>query len=301
MEGGAEHQFQNHNPALVALPLPVRPMPQMQAQSSLAAQMPHANLTLGNAEANSMHVSQMSMGAGAPIDNENGEPDGGETGAGNHMQQVPRSNTLTLSYQGELYLFEGVPPEKVQAVLLLLGNRDGNMANPAAQNAAAVLAAQGVPSTIPLLGLGQAGLQGSKLDGTGVVQGRATLTQRQASLNRFREKRKDRCYDKKIRYTVRKEVANRMHRNKGQFASAGDNGLNGSMDPSDPRRELACVHCGTTEDKTPMMRRGPAGPRTLCNACGLMWSNKGVMRDMGNKSMQHREVNLQEATAIDGQ
>lgn len=22
------------------------------------------------------------------------------------------------------------------------------------------------------------------------------------------------------------------------------------------------------------MRRGPAGPRTLCNACGLMWANK---------------------------
>eukprot|EP00958_Prasinococcus_capsulatus_P017790 scaffold2043_cov375-Prasinococcus_capsulatus_cf.AAC.4 len=68
--------------------------------------------------------------------------------------------------------------------------------------------------------------------------------------------------------------------------------------PRSPTGELACVHCGTTEDKTPMMRRGPAGPRTLCNACGLMWSNKGVMRDMGNKSMQHREVNLQEATAI---
>lgn len=23
-----------------------------------------------------------------------------------------------------------------------------------------------------------------------------------------------------------------------------------------------------------MMRRGPDGPRTLCNACGLFWSNK---------------------------
>ncbi|GKU97903.1 hypothetical protein SLEP1_g10980 [Rubroshorea leprosula] len=23
-----------------------------------------------------------------------------------------------------------------------------------------------------------------------------------------------------------------------------------------------------------MMRRGPAGPRTLCNACGLTWANK---------------------------
>uniref|UniRef100_A0A0A9DWA9 GATA-type domain-containing protein n=1 Tax=Arundo donax TaxID=35708 RepID=A0A0A9DWA9_ARUDO len=29
---------------------------------------------------------------------------------------------------------------------------------------------------------------------------------------------------------------------------------------------------------TPAMRRGPAGPRTLCNACGLMWANKGTLR-----------------------
>lgn len=25
------------------------------------------------------------------------------------------------------------------------------------------------------------------------------------------------------------------------------------------------------------MRRGPNGPRTLCNACGLMWANKVIM------------------------
>lgn len=28
------------------------------------------------------------------------------------------------------------------------------------------------------------------------------------------------------------------------------------------------------------MRRGPSGPRTLCNACGLMWANKGMFRDI---------------------
>ncbi len=38
--------------------------------------------------------------------------------------------------------------------------------------------------------------------------------------------------------------------------------------------ECRCVHCGIGERLTPMMRRGPAGPRTLCNACGLMWANK---------------------------
>ena len=35
-----------------------------------------------------------------------------------------------------------------------------------------------------------------------------------------------------------------------------------------------CQHCGVGENNTPAMRRGPAGPRTLCNACGLMWANK---------------------------
>ena len=36
---------------------------------------------------------------------------------------------------------------------------------------------------------------------------RCSMPQRLASLVRFREKRKERNFDKKIRYTVRKEVA----------------------------------------------------------------------------------------------
>lgn len=39
---------------------------------------------------------------------------------------------------------------------------------------------------------------------------RSSQPQRAASLNRFREKRKERCFEKKIRYTVRKEVALRL-------------------------------------------------------------------------------------------
>lgn len=30
-----------------------------------------------------------------------------------------------------------------------------------------------------------------------------------------------------------------------------------------------CTHCGTT--KTPQWREGPAGPKTLCNACGIRY------------------------------
>lgn len=38
-----------------------------------------------------------------------------------------------------------------------------------------------------------------------------------------------------------------------------------------------CRHCGISSKSTPMMRRGPDGPRTLCNACGLKWANKVIM------------------------
>jgi hypothetical protein len=41
--------------------------------------------------------------------------------------------------------------------------------------------------------------------------GRSIQPQRAASLSRFREKRKERCFDKKIRYSVRKEVALRYY------------------------------------------------------------------------------------------
>ena len=41
--------------------------------------------------------------------------------------------------------------------------------------------------------------------------GRSIQPQRAASLSRFREKRKERCFDKKIRYNVRKEVALRYY------------------------------------------------------------------------------------------
>lgn len=96
------------------------------------------------------------------------------------------ANQLTLSYQGEVYLFDSVPPEKVQAVLLLLGGRE-------------------LP---PGLGFPHMAAQYQKNLMMEFPQ-RLTMPQRMASLSRFREKRKERNFDKKIRYTVRKEVAQR--------------------------------------------------------------------------------------------
>ncbi|KAI6672098.1 hypothetical protein NL676_006983 [Syzygium grande] len=113
--------------------------------------------------------------------------------------------------------------------------------------------------------------------------------QRLASLIRFCEKRKERNFDKKIHYAVRKEVALRMQRIKGQFSSSKSNNdesslavttweSNQSWEPESngsQHQKILCHHCGISEKSTPMMRRGPEGPRTLCNACGLMWANKG--------------------------
>ncbi|URD86053.1 gata transcription factor [Musa troglodytarum] len=144
-------------------------------------------------------------------------------------------NQLTLSFQGEVFVFDSVSPEKV----------------------------------------------------------RMNVPHRVASLMRFREKRKERNFEKKIRYTVRKEVALRMQRNRGQFTSSksktedstgGATTSDANQNWGSPENKIpaasACHHCGINAKSTPMMRRGPDGPRTLCNACGLVWANKGIMRDL---------------------
>ncbi|KAK9270356.1 hypothetical protein L1049_025935 [Liquidambar formosana] len=188
----------------------------------------------------------------------------------NHAGVVVASRTseLTLSFEGEVYVFPAVTPEKVQAVLLLLGGRD-------------------IPTGVPTMEVPFD--QNNR--GAGDNPKRSNLSRRIASLVRFREKRKERCFDKKIRYTVRKEVAQRMHRKNGQFASVKersggsnwDSTQSGHQGDGNPRAVTVvrrCQHCGVSENSTPAMRRGPAGPRTLCNACGLMWANKGTLRDL---------------------
>ncbi|BBN20483.1 jasmonate ZIM domain-containing protein [Marchantia polymorpha subsp. ruderalis] len=126
--------------------------------------------------------------------------DGAHPGDAPNQLAVRNQGTtqLTLSYQGEVYVFDTVPPEKVQAVLLLLGGRE-------------------IPP-----GMSGVNVSGHHHTNKGVSElpARMNMPQRLASLTRFREKRKERCYDKKIRYTVRKEVAQRMQRKKGQFASS---------------------------------------------------------------------------------
>ncbi|XP_051114403.1 GATA transcription factor 24-like [Andrographis paniculata] len=198
-----------------------------------------------------------------------GNQSGNDGGMGSHGI-IEANRQLTLSFQNQVYVFESVSPDKVQAVLLLLGGREV----PLNTSPIAASASNNRELSSP-----------RKLD----------VPQRLASLIRFREKKKERNFDKKIRYIVRKEVAHRMQRNKGQFTSSKPNCTNDSASVGtswdsnqslggdgigSPVPEIFCRHCGISVRATPMMRRGPEGPRTLCNACGLMWANKGTLRDL---------------------
>uniref|UniRef100_A0ACD6A7T7 Uncharacterized protein n=1 Tax=Avena sativa TaxID=4498 RepID=A0ACD6A7T7_AVESA len=220
----------------------------------------------GNGEALPMDAeaaAAAAAAAGAPLD-----PHGVMGSATVHPTST---NQLTLSFQGEVYVFDSVSPDKVQAVLLLLGGRELN----------------------PGIGGASSSTPYSK---------RLNYPHRVASLMRFREKRKERNFDKKIRYTVRKEVALRMQRKRGQFTSSKprpdetselatpDGTPNWASLEGRPPSSAECHHCGINAKSTPMMRRGPDGPRTLCNACGLMWANKGMLRDLAKSSPSPLQV-----------
>uniref|UniRef100_A0ACD5X637 Uncharacterized protein n=1 Tax=Avena sativa TaxID=4498 RepID=A0ACD5X637_AVESA len=183
-------------------------------------------------------------------------------------------NQLTLLFQGEVYVFESITPDKVQAVLSLLGTGELPPG----------LASMVVPS------------QQEDRGYEDLLQRTDIPAKRVASLIRFREKRKGRNFDKKIRYAVRKEVALRMQRRKGQFAGRANLEGESPSPGCDPTsqglgqdflsQESKCQNCGTSEKMTPAMRRGPAGPRTLCNACGLMWANKGTLRSCSKAKVE---------------
>ncbi|KAK1432242.1 hypothetical protein QVD17_09137 [Tagetes erecta] len=186
------------------------------------------------------------------------------------MPRGDAGDQLTLSYCGQVYVFDNVSTDKVQKVFLLLGGCE--------------------------FPVGQQGVDlANQTQRDFEYSVRCNDPRRVASLNRFRQKRKERCFEKKIRYNVRQEVAKRMNRNKGQFVTYQNSKESapwniGEADGAGQDENLViatCVHCGTLSTDTPMMRRGPAGPRTLCNACGLFWANRGTMRDLSKKSNDH--------------
>ncbi|KAL0074641.1 GATA-type zinc finger transcription factor [Phycomyces blakesleeanus] len=49
---------------------------------------------------------------------------------------------------------------------------------------------------------------------------------------------------------------------------------------------LQCHSCNSTQ--SPEWRKGPMGPRTLCNACGLIWAKLSRRQPMGPNKTQDR-------------
>ncbi|XP_047938005.1 GATA transcription factor 19-like isoform X2 [Salvia hispanica] len=188
------------------------------------------------------------------------------------LPPTARTSELTISFQGQLYVFPAVTPEKVEAVLLLLGGREMPTS---------------IPSSELLLQINDKGVDDDL--------SQPTVSRRIASLLRFREKRKERCFDKKMRYSCRKEVAQRKMVNllllricPKYLMIIGIPATALNQYQCDVHR---CQHCGVWETSTPAMRRGPEGPRTLCNACGLMWANKGTLRDLAKEGEHVFEQN----------
>lgn len=176
------------------------------------------------------------------------------------LDGIQHHTQLIITYQGETWTFENVPQSKVEMVLHILRSND-------------------VVSDANDMDEMNARLSNAE------VSNKTISAMRQEKLNRFIEKRKRRQEglgldtSKKVRYAVRQEVAQNMRRVKGQFANKRTN---------DEIVFKQCVHCGTSD--TPLMRKGPDGHRSLCNACGLVWANQGVLRKL-KKGRVKDEVN----------
>ncbi|KAL6964214.1 hypothetical protein U1Q18_035272 [Sarracenia purpurea var. burkii] len=209
------------------------------------------------------------------------------TSVNNSPDPPSQLSELTISFAGEVYVYPAIDPEKVQAVLLLLGGRE---------------IASSVPSSDFLL------QQNSK--SLGDASRRSNRPRKTPSVVIFgeKQKRKVMLFEKKNRYACRKKTARRIPRKNGRFTSLKDcnKDAGGDLDPNDgtPLKYASnkCQHCGISAKSTPVMRRGPTGSRTLCNSCGLIWANKGTLRDLtkvGRISYFHQnEPGIPETTSL---
>ncbi|KAG9296393.1 hypothetical protein G9A89_014985 [Geosiphon pyriformis] len=54
-----------------------------------------------------------------------------------------------------------------------------------------------------------------------------------------------------------------------------------------------CDHCRINGRDTPLVRRGPDGGKTLCNACGLYWINKAKLPPLRKDMFAQQEIDSQ--------
>lgn len=149
----------------------------------------------------------------------------------------------TLSFNGRVFVFDNVPCDKVNFAFLVLGGYEFD-------HSSTTRVAPHIRSDDP---------------------------KRREFLHRYYEKKKRRCYEKRIRYNVRRETALKIHRDRGQFAGKKIRERSRNVDIDNIS---TCTNCGAGPNDTPLMRKGPNGSKTLCNACGLYWANRGKMRNI---------------------
>ncbi|KAL2156818.1 hypothetical protein VTH06DRAFT_4507, partial [Thermothelomyces fergusii] len=58
--------------------------------------------------------------------------------------------------------------------------------------------------------------------------------------------------------------------------------------------EYVCTDCGTLE--SPEWRKGPGGPKTLCNACGLRWAKREKKKSAGASASEQYQPHMAEAS-----
>ncbi|CAA2970690.1 two-component response regulator-like APRR1 [Olea europaea subsp. europaea] len=93
----------------------------------------------------------------------------------------------------------------------------------------------------------------------------SNIDRREAALMKFKQKRKERCFDKRIRYVNRKRLAERRPRVKGQFVRKVNgvnvdlNGLPASAEDDDEEEE------DCEEDQTANMDSSPEGDASICH------------------------------------
>ncbi|CAN6363191.1 unnamed protein product [Urochloa humidicola] len=165
---------------------------------------------------------------------------------------------LSMTYQGKAYVFDSVPPHKVETIFMLLNGYE----------------------LVP---------QSAKPQLTHLVQPIVVPRDfdRTAAVSRYREKRKSTLkFDVKADYSIRREIASRIARRRGKFVASdkiSEHSVSARRrqgeDTTDHQLEF-CANCGESSEVTPMMRRGPNGYRTFCNACGLMWAKTNKIRKL---------------------
>ncbi|KAJ6309484.1 hypothetical protein OIU77_015280 [Salix suchowensis] len=73
---------------------------------------------------------------------------------------------------------------------------------------------------------------------------------------------------------------------KGRKSSREDDRSGGGVS-GEVEDKKACTDCKTT--KTPLWRGGPAGPKSLCNACGIRYRKKRTMMRLEKGPEKKRE------------